>query len=292
MSGFSANSSVGGAAPAFFLILCAVAVAARQSATAAVAMNTSCSGASGSTASNICCALTTSMRVTPRGVARCTGPATSVTIAPASAAARASAKPIFPLDRLVMPRTGSIASKVGPAVSSTFLPSSAFGWKCATSSASSSSASSMRPSPTSPHAWSPLAGPSTCVPSARTVCTLRWVAGCAHISRFIAGATSKAQRSIGRARHIRLSRSSARPWASLAMKSALAGATSTASASRVRLMCAMLLGSRASHWLVCTVRPDSACIVTALMNCSAASVMTTCTTAPARTSSRVSSAAL
>jgi len=34
------------------------------------------------------------------------------------------------------------------------------------------------------------------------------------------------------------------------MKSALAGATSTASASRVRLMCAMLLASRASHWLL------------------------------------------
>ncbi len=34
------------------------------------------------------------------------------------------------------------------------------------------------------------------------------------------------------------------------MKSALAGAISTASASRLRLMWAMLLASRASHWLV------------------------------------------
>ena len=46
------------------------------------------------------------------------------------------------------------------------------------------------------------------------------------------------------------------------MKSALAGATSTASASRVRLMCAMLLASRASHWLVNTGRFESACSVT------------------------------
>ena len=85
---------------------------------------------------------------------------------------------------------------------------------------------------------------------------------------------------------------SARPCASLAMKSALAGATSTASASRVRLMCAMLLPGRASHWFVNTARLDSACIVTGVMKRSAASVITTCTVAPALTSSRVSSAAL
>ena len=151
------------------------------------------------------------MRRTPRGVDRCTGPATSVTSAPASRAARAIAKPILPLDRLVMPRTGSIGSKVGPAVMSTRWPSSALGWKNAVSSSSSSPASSMRPSPTSPQAWSPLSGPSTVVPSVRSWARLRWVAGCAHISRFMAGATSSGQRFAGRARHSRLSRSSARP---------------------------------------------------------------------------------
>ena len=93
-------------------------------------------------------------------------------------------------------------------------------------------------------------GPSTHAPSARTRATLRCVAGWAHISRFIAGASNSGTRSIGRARHSRLSRSSARPLATLAMKSADAGATTNASASRVRLMCAMLLASRASHWLV------------------------------------------
>jgi hypothetical protein len=41
-----------------------------------------------------------------------------------------------------------------------------------------------------------------------------------------------------------------------------------------------------------TGRPDSACIVTGVMNCSAASVITTCTVAPALTSSRTSSADL
>ncbi len=50
----------------------------------------------------------------------------------------------------------------------------------------------------------------------------------------------------------RLSRSSARPCASWAIRSALAGAISTASAARVRLMCAMLFGSRASHCDVTT----------------------------------------
>ena len=118
------------------------------------------------------------------------------------------------------------------------------------------------------------------------------MAGWAHISRFIAGATRSGQRSIGRARQASESSSSARPWTSLAMKSALAGAISIASASRVRLMCAMLLWSRASHWLVKTGRLESACIVTAVMKCSAASVITTCTVAPALTSSRTSSADL
>ena len=59
------------------------------------------------------------MRVTPRGVGKWTGPATSVTSAPASRAARAIAKPILPEEWLVMPRIGSSASKVGPAVTST-----------------------------------------------------------------------------------------------------------------------------------------------------------------------------
>ncbi len=97
MSGFSASVSAGATASpalAFFLILCSAVCAGRQSATAAVATKTWCVAARGSTASSISRALCTSMRVTPSGVGRCTGPATSVTSAPASAAARAMAKPI------------------------------------------------------------------------------------------------------------------------------------------------------------------------------------------------------
>lgn len=71
-----------------------------------------------------------------------------------------------------------------------------------------------------------------------------------------------------------------------------AGATTMASASRDRSMCAMLLPTRSSHWDVNTGRPDSACIVTGVMKCVAASVITTCTVAPALVSRRTSSADL
>ena len=108
----------------------------------------------------------------------------------------------------------------------------------------------------------------------------------------MAGATTSGTRSRGRAKHMRLTSSSARPTASLAIRSALAGAISTASASRVRLMWGMLLGSEASHWWVNTLRPLRACIVTGVMNWQAASVMTTCTEAPALTSKRHNSADL
>jgi hypothetical protein len=62
------------------------------------------------TASCICAALRTSMRVTPAGVASAPGPATSTTSAPRSAATAAIAKPILPLLRLPRKRTGSMSS--------------------------------------------------------------------------------------------------------------------------------------------------------------------------------------
>ena len=82
----------------------------RQSATAAVATKTSAWFISAWTAVCISKAVSTFTRRTPRGVSKCTGPATKITSAPNSRAAWATAKPIFPLDKLVMPRTGSIAS--------------------------------------------------------------------------------------------------------------------------------------------------------------------------------------
>ena len=54
----------------------------------------------------------------------------------------------------------------------------------------------------------------------------------------------------------------------------------------------MPFGSRLSHWLEKTGRPLSACIVAGVMNCAAASVITTCTVAPALISTRHNSADL
>src|SRR5690606_795546 len=58
------------------------------------------------------------------------------------------------------------------------------------SAATISSGSSMRPSPTSPQACPPAAGPSIRTPRLPSSAMLAWVAGCAHIRRFIAGATT------------------------------------------------------------------------------------------------------
>jgi hypothetical protein len=110
MSGFSMKRSAGVSPEPSFLIFWSAAVAGRQSATAAVATNTSARSTWFCTAASMSRAERTSTRVTPRGVGSATGPATSVTSAPASRAARAIAKPILPLERLVMPRTGSMAS--------------------------------------------------------------------------------------------------------------------------------------------------------------------------------------
>ncbi len=188
-----------------------------------------------------------------------------------------------------MTRTGSIGSSVGPAVTSTRLPASAFGWNQASISATIAAGSIMRPMPTSPQAWSPDAGPAKATPSSCSCRTLRWVAGLSHISTFIAGATISAQR---RASTSVDSRSSARPCATLARKSALAGATTIRSRSRESSMCAMLSATRGSQRSVHTVWPVSACRVTGVTKRVAASVMATRTSQPALPSRRASSAAL
>ena len=101
ISGFSTSMSGAGAPDPSFLIFCSAASAVRQSATAATMIATS-AGSAASTAASISRAVSTSIRVTPAGVGRCTGPATSVTRAPACAAAAAMAKPCLPEDRLAM----------------------------------------------------------------------------------------------------------------------------------------------------------------------------------------------
>ena len=169
-------------------------------------------------------------------------------------------------------RTGSIASAVGPAVTSTRLPASDLGWKNASISPKISSGSSMRPMPVSPQAWSPGAGPASSTPSLRSCETFLCVAALSHIWRFIAGAIISGQ---SRARHSVESRSSARPCTTLAMKFAEPGATTMSSRSRDNSMCPMLSATRGSQRSVHTVWPDSACIVTGVMNLHAASVITT-----------------
>ena len=150
----------------------------------------------------------------------------------------------------------------------------------------------MRPLPFSPQACAPSPGPSSTTPSLRSSCTLRCVAGFDHISTFMAGAASSGQ---VRASTSVDSRSSASPCAVLARKWADAGATTIASAPRVRSMCGIALSTRppsSPHWSVNTGWPDSACIVVGVTNSCAARVITTRTDAPASRSRRTSSQAL
>ncbi len=189
----------------------------------------------------------------------------------------------------MIPRTGSIASNVGPAVNSTRLPLSTFGCAQAAIAAKMSSGSCIRPAPVSPQAWSPTPGVSTTTPSATRRATLRWLAALPHIWRFIAGATKSGQ---SRARVSVDSRSSAWPLAILARKSADAGATTMAFAPRERSMCPIPLAAPDAQRSVSTGFPESACSVIGVMNRAAPGVMTTFTTTFALTKRRVSSAAL
>src|SRR5215467_8290958 len=100
MSGFSVSASFGDP-PAPFLILFACGLAMRQSATAAANTATS-AGSAFVTAASMSCAVVTLTMATPGGSGTFTGPDTSVTWAPASAAAAAMAWPCLPEERLAM----------------------------------------------------------------------------------------------------------------------------------------------------------------------------------------------
>ncbi len=84
-----------------------------------------------------------------------TGPAISVTRAPRTAARSATRKPIVPEERLLRYRTGSIASLVGPAVTTTLTPSRSRRTKNASAAFAMSSGSDIRPTPSSPDATTP-----------------------------------------------------------------------------------------------------------------------------------------
>mgnify|MGYP002062386975 CR=1 FL=1 len=177
-------------------------------------------------------AVSTSTLVTPAGVARVTGPATRVTCAPCAASALATAKPILPELRLAMKRTGSIGSRVGPAVTSARRPASRPSPQRACRYSRIAAGSLMRPAPWSPQACSPTAGPTNSTPRAANRATLSVVVGCPHMAWFIAGAINSGA---SEARHSVDSRSCARPAAVLAMKSAVASIVASWQASSAQV---------------------------------------------------------
>ena len=149
----------------------------------------------------------------------------------------------------------------------------------------------MRPAPTQPQAKSPASGPTLVTrPSPRhRRARLSCVMGFSHMLVFMAGASRMGARV---ASTTAASRSSAIPAAKRAMASAVAGAMTTMSARLASSMWPMPPSGTAANRSTATSCPDSACMVSGVMNWHAALVMTTRTCAPALTSSRHSSAAL
>ena len=125
-----------------------------------------------------------------------------------------------------MKRTGSIGSRVPPAVTSTRRPSQGFSPAqpaAASTAASSRAGSGRRPRPNSPReASGPSSGSITSTPRRRSVSRFSWVAAAAYMRSFIAGAT---RRGAVQARKEVVSIESAAPAASLAIVLAEAGAT-------------------------------------------------------------------
>ncbi len=240
-------------------------------------------------------AVSTSTReATPSGVGSATGPAISVTRAPRAAAAAAMANPIFPDERLPTKRTSSIGSCVGPAVTTTCRPARSRVRASCCSTANRISAGSMRrPCPTQPHASGPRSGPTVVKRPAPSVTSRRarfdWVIGFCHMLTFIAGASSTGARD---ASTTAARRSLAMPAARRAIASAVAGATTIRSASSARRMCPICDSSVRSKSSRPTGWPDNVCMVRGVMNCVAASVRITRTSAPALMKRRQSSAAL
>ncbi len=150
----------------FFSLLGACRRGLKSPTAAAITMR-SADFACRSTAARMSAALTTSCRSTPRGVGSSTGPATSSTSAPLRAASCARAKPMRPLDRLLMKRIGSSASRVGPAVTRTRRPARSPQCRESSISRTRTSRSTSRPTPISPEASAPTEGPRIVTPRAR-----------------------------------------------------------------------------------------------------------------------------
>ena len=151
------------------------------------------------------------------------------------------------------------------------------------------SGSGSRPRPLSPEASAPRSGSITVTPRARSVATFAATAGCSHMPPSIAGAISTGQRAAS-SRVVR--KSSATPWAALAMRLAVAGATTMAAARSASATCSTASSLCGSKRSVSTGRPDSVRKVRGPTKARACSVRQTVTVAPRRASSRSRSTAL
>src|SRR5580692_1683424 len=231
----------------------------------------------------------------PGGV-NAVGPLTSNTRAPRRSAASANAYPILPLDRLDRYRTGSIFSRVGPAVINTVSPTNSCDAPSASNVAATiASFSARRPGPVMPQARYPVPGSTILTPRFFRISRFACVAGLSHMLTFMAGATTTGA-VVARNRVPR--KSLAMPWANLARTSAVAGTTSSASIDCATAMCSTaesIFGCSAEpapNMSVMTFSPESAAKVRGRINSWAARVMTTCTRTPRSCSSRTISAAL
>ncbi len=101
MSGFSAKSSAGALPLPSFFIFDPLALATRQSATAAAKIAAS-AGRADFTAPSISSAVSTAITSTPAGGGTVAGPVTKLTLAPRSRNAAASAVPCAPEERLAI----------------------------------------------------------------------------------------------------------------------------------------------------------------------------------------------
>ncbi len=149
-------------------------------------------------------------------------------------------------------RTGSMASWVPPALTTTVrparspsLPSRALMWP------TSWGTSTKRPMPTSPDARCPLAGPTKRMPLDFSFSMLSWVAWFSYMCPSMAGAISTGA---WVARMVVVRGSSANPHAALAMKWAVAGATTTMSALPASWTCSMLSSESGSNTSTVTGR--------------------------------------
>src|SRR5215472_13594073 len=188
-----------------------------------------------------------------------------------------------------MNRTGSIGSRVPPALTTTRRPARSRRAPTACASADSRTpAPGSRPAPTWPLARWPDSGSTTVSPWARSAATFSATAGLAHIASFIAGATTTGQRA---ASTVAATRSSACPRATRATRSAVAGATSAACAQSPSSTCGSA-GPSAANRSVWTGRPVRPWNVAGPTNRVAAAVIATRTWQPPWTSRETRSATL